>query len=208
MTDEELRRAFRDPSGASLEGCDLDAVWSGAAGDLDGEALSRVLAHVRGCGACAEAWALAREAQQGAASEASLGPDVVVPPAANRSLAWVAVVAAAVLVFVGLWALQWPSPPDVEPPVFRGDAEGIRAGVAEGARAEGRRLWWSPVPDTVRYQVVVLSPDLEVLHDARVDRAELVLPGSVPAGPVLWRVAAHRADGSVVESATFSAVVP
>jgi hypothetical protein len=207
MTDDELRQAFQDPRGAEAEGCDLDAIWSGAMGELDEAALLPLLAHVRSCGACAEAWALARAAGEGARADAEEAK-VEVPPAANRSLAWVALLAAAVMVAVGLFALQRPVPADVEPPVFRGDGDGVKAGVGKGDVAAQRRLWWSPVSGAARYEVTVLSPRLDVLHEARTEVPEVVVPPSVPAGPVLWRVTARRADGTAVESDTFEAVLP
>ncbi len=130
------------------------------------------------------------------------------PPPANRSLAWVALLAAAVMVFIGVWALQSPPSTDVDPPVFRGDADGIQAGVGPGDVAVERRLWWSPVADVVRYEVTVLSPNLMVLHEARTAEPEVLVPSSVVGGPVLWRVTARKQDGTAVESDTFQAVLP
>jgi len=205
MTDEQLKQAFRDPAGSSEEGCDLDAIWAGAAGELDD--VGPLLAHLRTCGGCAEAWALAREAQLGAKADED-APKVHVPPPANRSLAWVALLAAAVMVFVGVWALQSPPGADTNPPVFRGDGDGIQAGVGQGDVAAGRRLWWSPVPDAVRYEVTVLSPALAVLHEARTAESEVVVPSAVAGGPVVWRVTARKQDGTAVESDTFRAVLP
>jgi hypothetical protein len=208
VIDHDLRAAFTalgDDAAPGVDCPDPARLWDGAHGALDAADRDALLDHVAGCGACIEAWRLAR---------AVAGDDVALPESAAPSRArwWVAggaaVAAAAALV---VWSRAGGDADAPHPPTFRGETSPIASAIGdrEVLPRDAFTLRWQPVGPDARYRVIVMTEALDPIHDATVVGApELTVPAaqlaSVAAGAtLLWRVEASPPGAAPVRSATF-----
>lgn len=107
---ERLRHAFaKDTAPAGADCPSPDRIWEAMGGDLDPADVAIVVDHVSSCGACAEAWRLARELKAIETTPA------VIPFAPRRRapIAWrLLAVAATIVLAVAAWQLlRQPAPP-------------------------------------------------------------------------------------------------
>lgn len=215
---DRLRRAFASLEGrAPGSGCpDPERLWSAARGELAAEVVRPLVLHLVECGACAEAWRLAREVEPRRAQ-----PLAVVASAASgrRSwIAWGALAAGMTIALAGSVALHQrllERRPD-QPPGFReGTRDDIRSLIPEGDALPRTRcvLRWTPSPEGTTYNVQVATERLEKVSEARglTASAYQVPPEALAALPkgakLLWRVEAVSPDGTRATSATFVARV-
>jgi hypothetical protein len=209
----DLAEAFRGLShdAAYTEACpDADAIWDAAVGDASAEQTARIIDHTSTCGACAEAWRLARAVDDGADE---LGAARSRKAHASRR-SWIAgavaiSAAAAVLVF----ALARRGGDETgDPVIHRGVDSAIEALIADDTALEtdAFELSWKSVGDRVAYDVVVTTEQLTI-----VDRADGLtvttytvpaakLTGIEPGARLFWRVHATLPDGRRVTSAMFA----
>ena len=211
--DDRLRLAFAELSrlAAPREDCpDSGALFDAATGSVAGERFDATVEHTVGCGACAEAWRLARTL-----SEERKQVDEPLR-AASRRFVWLSLAAAVVIVAAALpIMLRWSS--QTASPEWRrlGQVE-IRSLQPEDQPLPRERfvLRWSEPAPGARYWVTVGTERLETLAaSGPLDRAEFTVPESalapLPAGSkLLWRVEARLADGRMVSSPTFIAILP
>jgi hypothetical protein len=210
---DRLRRVF-----ASLEGrapgasCpEPERLWSAAQGELRADVVRPLVLHLVECGACAEAWRLAREVEPQAGTRPP-AVDARRAPVRPSQIAWGALAAGMTVALAASVVLR--QPPGV--PQYRA-AEGtaIRSLVPEERplRRGAFVLRWTPGPAGSRYSVQIATEALTALAGAggltvaeyTVSEAAL---RTVPAGArVLWRVETVLPDGSRAGSATFRTTV-
>ena len=202
--DERLRAAFQARrTTATHESCPAAAeLWSAVRGEGTLESRRALIDHTSACGACAEAWRLAKDVSRDLASARRPW---------QRSFAPLAAAAALVLALGGGVWLYWV-PRNVEAPVFRGgEAPVIRSLVREDEALPRRdfRLRWSSGPDGSRYDVRVTTESLQVLAGGqRLAEPSFLGPESALAAlpkdsRILWRVEVTLPDGERVASPTF-----
>lgn len=227
---DALRRAFAHaPPRPSGDPVDADALWEAVQGEAGPEAVAALADRMSHDADLGEDWRLAQAFARAAAEdeatadareqdegEPALPPSGVVAaqPANHGDYRWwgaVAVVVAAAVLLVVAWPRGGPSPYEPgDDGQMRGGMGAIHAVQGEGEVPRGEVvLEWSPVPEAVRYELVVSTPQLE----PRLELTELELPRAtvparvlegLPAGAELWwRVEAVRADDSRVPSETF-----
>ncbi len=211
VDDDALRVLWREHDGtAPGAACPAAAaLWSAAHGTAPLAAREAVAEHALRCGACAEAWRLAR----------ALGADeaLAVRQGTRRRATWRrALAAAAVLAVASVAVFVVTGRVPDGGPVLRAPAlEAPRALVGEDAALprDAFRLRWTAGPKGTVYDVEVGTPALVILDRAHaLDRAEYTVPAralqGLPAGaPVAWRVIATWPDGRTVASVTFLARV-
>jgi hypothetical protein len=205
---DRLRRAF-----ASLErrapgpGCpEPERLWSAAWGELPAEVVRPLVRHLVNCGACAEAWRLAREVEPRPAQSSA-----VVARRAPARLSWIGWEALAAGMTVALAAsVVLHQQPDV--PLYRAAEETAIRSLVPEERLLPRAafvLRWTPGPAGSRYTVHVATEALTALARAGgLTAAEYTVSEAalrtVPAGArVLWRIETVLPDGSRAGSATF-----
>ncbi len=213
-----MQRAWRSLSiGAVVQdSCpDPGRLWEAARGEAGGGEVRQVIEHTATCGACAEAWRLAREI--GPAAEESDPRRSDLRPAYQpwRVVSWGAGAAAAmVLLVVGL---QWRNPAEPAPPVVLRGAETavVQSLVPQGATLPRRDfvLRWEG-PEGARYHLQVNTEDLmTVVAEAwdleateyRVAEESLA---AVPSGSRLyWLLEARLSDGKTATPETFEVLV-
>ena len=113
---DRLRDAFAADAAASAGDCpSADRIWDAVNGLLDPAAVADLADHMAACGACAEAWRIAR----GAAAESAPAAVVSFPASSTLrrpSYAWPLLAAAATLVLaVAGWRLLRDAPPPLPP---------------------------------------------------------------------------------------------
>ena len=189
-----------------------ERIWSAVRLELPLDERLAIVDHVTECGACAEAWRLARE----------MGSQNV-EPAAHTSAARLAArfrrlplaAAAAIVVGIGLLfavrGLWLPEDAEVRDPA----TAVLRSEVGDVAvlPREDFRLRWSGGPPAARYDLTVTTSDLDVVVDERalerqeyrVDPARLARFAS--GTRLLWRVVARAPDGVTASSPTFEVSV-
>ena len=206
---DRLRRAFASlESRAPGPGCpEPERLWAAARGELPADVVRPMVLHLVDCGACAEAWRLAREVEPLRAQP----PAVVARPARGRP-SWTFWGALAAGMTVALAASVVLHQPSERTPGFReGTRIDIRSLVPEGDALPrtGCVLRWSPGPEGTTYNLQVATERLEKISEARglTSAAYQVPPqalGSLPSGAkLLWRVEAVAPDGARATSATF-----
>lgn len=201
---DRLRRAFASLEGrAPGPGCpEPERLWAAARGELPAEVVRPLVLHLVECGACAEAWRLAREVEPRAVDAR--------PAAARPSWTfWGALAAGMTLALAASVVLHQPSE---RTPGFReGTRIDIRSLVPESDSLPRARcvLRWSPGPEGTTYNLQVATEGLEKISEARgLTAAAYEVPppalASLPSGAkLLWRVEAVAPDGARVTSATF-----
>jgi hypothetical protein len=205
---ERLRAAFASRSGqAPGPACPApERLWSAARGERPPAEVRPLVLHLAECGACAEAWRLAREVDAPAPSPAAATRP---RPAGPAWIRWGALAATVVLAAGAAIALRQRSEPA---PEFReGMRGGIRSLVPETQSLPRTRcvLRWSPGPDGTTYNLTVATAGLEKVAEARgLTAASYEVPpralASLPPGArLLWQVEAVAPDGSRATSATF-----
>ena len=211
MNDDAERRrladalTFReDPPIACDE--DTERLWDAAAGGLDGEALDEVLAHVRACAECAEAYQLAVKARQPDMPAADAEPHHLPPPANRRWFGPVVSVLAVAAVIAAI-VLNRPEP------TWRGDDDDtIELLVPDGSSAT-IELYWEAGPTGTRYAVLVATDDLTPVAEPEgltvtrytIDPADLT--GLASGTQLTWQVTATAPDGSKQTSAIRTLIV-
>ncbi len=176
---------------------DNDRLWAAASGELTPDALREVLAHIRQCGDCAEAYQLAVRAHQPdmPANVAVLEPELV--PANRGRWLWptVALVAALALALF----LNKPEP------TYRSDGSenAVQLLVPDGAAlSDGTMLSWEPGVEGSRYAMLIstdaLVPVVEVdgLTSAKYRVKAEKLSGLAPGAVLSWQVTAIAPDGT------------
>lgn len=184
-----------------------DRLWKAVHGDLRRDELIEVLEHLAACGACAEAWRLAREID--AAEEAAVDSS----RARRRAVRWLPLAAAAALVFVLISVGLYLIPPTQQSttPVFRaGPTLDIRSLVPEDEpmpRA-GLRLRWTPGPEGSLYTVRIRSEEFAPLVTAEgLSSPEYLVPDDrlldLESDRFLWQVVVFPPEGGQSTSSTF-----
>lgn len=223
-----LQRAWRSLSLAAVPQAtcpDPERLWDAVRGELGPGDVRQVIDHTATCGACAEAWRLAREIAPAAeeAADRRRSPLRAAVHSRWRVASWGAMAAAAmVLLVVGL---QWRDGFDPaaggdtasleSPPVFRGAETAVIRSLVPSEATLPRQdfvLRWEG-PEGARYDLWVNTDDLMAVTEAsdldapeyRVPEADLaaVAPGS----RLLWRLEARLSDGGTARSATFVVLV-
>lgn len=204
---ERLRRAFASRGETPSTACPpAERLWSAVHGELPPEEVRPLVAHLIDCGACAEAWRLAREVNV-AVPAASAG--VSAPPPQGRWAWWGALAAGTAAAALASVLLQQRPVPA---PEFRdGPSAEMRSLLPEDRPLPRSRclLRWSPGPENASYAVQVATERLEPIAEARgLSATEYLVPphklASVPGGTkLLWRVEAVTPDGTRLSSATF-----
>ena len=213
----EWRARFRASMPAQPEGpCPPpEMLWRAARGELAGDELESLGAHLRTCSACGEGLAVSAE---------------LVAESEPRVLAWrtrrsgrIAAAAAGITALAAGLVLflthREPAPgedPGAELVASRGErsAETIRPLSKEEQPASDARLQWTPVAGAVRYRVQVSTEDLRPIHDRTLEGTTLALPAELGTAGVtreapqsgqvyLWQVEALLPDGRSVTSSTF-----
>jgi putative zinc finger protein len=204
---QRLRRAFASlgQGHASTSACPApERLWAAVHGELPPEDVRPLVSHLLECGACAEAWRLAREI--------GARPEVATVRSARRWWGgWGAVAAGLAAVALGASALL--QGPHGTPGYREGRRDEIRSLVPESRPLARSRavLRWTPGPDGATYAVQVATDRLEpVLRAQGLAVPEVLVPpdkvASLPAGTkLLWRVEAVAPDGSRLTSSTFVA---
>ena len=208
-----LEQAFRGLSDNAVytDVCPDDrAIWDAANGDAGADDTAAIIDHTTTCGACAEAWRLARAIDDGADE---LGAARARKLHASRR-GWIAAAvaisaAAAILVFM---LARRAGDERGDRVIYRGGDSPIKALVDDDSvlDIDGFELRWEPVAERARYDVVVTTDDLTII-----DRAEgltataYTVPAATLAGiergvRLFWRVDATLPSGRRVTSATFA----
>lgn len=208
-SNDTLRRAFALMSEAARRRPDCppeDRLWEAAHGQRSPEETRELADHVASCGACVEAWRLARELAQPRPTGARSGAH-----RHWRAASWGLAAAAALIVLAGaaLWRMQVPQP---AAPVMRAGADvALRSLVPESQPLPRARflLKWSSAGDGASYDLYVVTEDLQNVASTRGLRTnEFLVPekslSALPAGAIIvWRVSARLPDGRGVASPSF-----
>ena len=178
---------------------DVDRLWAAASGELRPQELSAVLAHVRECAECAEAYQLAVRTEQPAMVQLPSEPS----PANTRRWLWPAVALAAA---AGLVMMLLPAQPE---PAYRSNTQvELRLLIPDGtAVSAGTSLTWEAGDPGTRYAVILTTDALVVVarrEGLRTPRLELdaAMLGDLPEGTAVnWQVIATSANGTRTQSA-------
>jgi hypothetical protein len=109
---DRMRRTFADDTTSGTDCPPAVRIWEAANGQLDPGDAAVVVDHVASCGACAEAWRIARELE---AEEAGAGL-IPFPNKRRMSAVWPLLAAAATLVLaIGAWPLLRGTPAPAPP---------------------------------------------------------------------------------------------
>lgn len=203
MREAFLARAAADPPG---EGCpDPAQVWSAAQGELPRGATRSLLDHASGCGACAQAWQLARELSSAPTASPARRPF----PAAAR--VGVAAAAAALLVLaVALPLLRGGGETGI--PVYRDEGrETVRSLLPEERPLDRGScvLRWTPGAEGSRYRLELagerhgLLPSPPLLDEPSYAVPPADLEPLAPGERLLWRVTVIGPEGRETSSVTF-----
>ena len=202
---DRLRRAWATLSeeAAPTEACpEPERLWAAVRGELSAEATRGLVEHTLSCGACAEAWRLAREVASGLPWPEAFD----LAPARPRWGGLGTLLAAAAAVVVATTLARPPLSPYRE----------VGAVVVRSRLPAGRLLprsqcvlRWSPGPAGSHYDLRVATEDLTILVVVRgLAATEYRIPASaltpLPAGAkLLWQVEVLLPDGSRLASMTF-----
>ena len=109
---DRMRRAFAGDAASRADCPPADRLWDAVKGQLNPAEAAAVVDHVSSCGACAEAWRIARELE---VEEAGGRTGIPFPGKRRASAVWPLLAAAAILVLaIGAWPLlrgtSTPSP--------------------------------------------------------------------------------------------------
>lgn len=207
MQEAFLARAAEEPPGESCP--DPERIWRAAQGEVSGEELRSLLDHGAACGACAQAWQLARELSGAPGSTETAHPRR--RPVFASTWAGVAVAAAALLVLaVALPLLR--SGGNSGAPVYRDEGREVVRSLLPEERPLERGdcvLRWTPGPRGSRYRLDLagerhgLLPSPPLLDEP----AYAVPPGHLeplePGERLLWRVTVIGPEGGETASVTF-----
>jgi hypothetical protein len=211
-SNDTLRQAFAQLSETTPRRpeCPPDErLWEAARGGLPPEATKRLADHVASCGACVEAWRLARELAGKEKAVASLRARPSARAASWRRGAWAMAAALVVLAGAALWRTPWrPSP---EPTLREGQEVALRSLVPENQPLPRASflLKWSSAGEGATYDLYVVTEDLQNIASTRGVRTnEFLVPekslAALPAGAtVIWRVSARLRDGRGITSTSF-----
>lgn len=206
--DVELHAAFTSLSEHALPAGDCpssERLWDAANGALAPGETGELIDHTSTCGACAEAWRLARELRP---------PESEVDKSGGRAWYWGAAavaVAAALLLFV-----MTRSTRTTAPGIERGnETSAIVPTVAEGTELARDRflLSWRAKARPIDYQLELFTARMEILYTAEgIVQARHTVPASAlaktpPHSQLYWRVTARLADGKRVASRVFLVIV-
>lgn len=99
---DRMRQAFAGDTAAGVDCPPSLRIWEAVNGQLEPADAAAVVDHVSSCGACAEAWRIARELEV----EEAGGPVIPFPARRRTSFVWGLLAAAATLVLaIGAWPL-------------------------------------------------------------------------------------------------------
>lgn len=203
---DRLRRAWASLSDGAVptESCpEPDRLWAAARGELAPERTRGLVEHSLTCGACAEAWRLARE----------VGGPLPLPEALNPALGrprwggFGTLLAAAAAAVVVATMVAWPR----LSPYREVGAVVVRSRLPEGRPLSRSQctLRWSPGPAGSHYDLRVATEDLTIVAVVRgLEATEYRVPEGalalLPAGAkLLWQVEALSPDGTRQSSMTF-----
>lgn len=196
-----LARAAEDPPG---EGCpDPARVWAAAQGELAASELRSLLDHAAECGACAQAWQLARELAVAPATK----------PRSRSAATWVGVaVAAAALLILAIALPLLRGEGETAAPVFRDEGrEVVRSLLPEETPLDREScvLRWTPGPEGSRYRLELagethgLLPAPPLLDEPSYPVPPADLEPLAPGERLLWRVTVIAPEGGETASMTF-----
>lgn len=207
---ERLRTAFAAVA-EGLPRCDGSPspkhIWHAVRGDLTPKETRKLVERTSSNPETAEAWRLAREVNAIMSRKAE-----VIPLPRTRRRPWLAGLAAAAVVTVGIAATLFWQAPWQETPIFRSPAEATISSVLPEDHPMARDaflLRWTGGPDGSMYDLFVSTSDLRVLTRAeQLKSPSHLVPEEVladlPSGTlVLWKVEATAPDGRRLSSPTF-----
>jgi len=207
---ERLRTAFAALA-EGAPGCDdppsPDRIWQAVRGELTPEETRKLVERTSRHPEMAEAWRLAREmvSIMGRTAE-------VVPMPRARRRPWLAGLAAAAVLTVGIAATLFWQAPWQRTPIFRSPGEATISSVLPEDRPLARDaflLRWAGGPEGSEYDLFVSTSDLRVLTRAEQLTSpshlvpEEVLADLASGELVLWRIEATAPDGRRLSSPTF-----
>jgi hypothetical protein len=210
---EDLIRAFRSRTGASGDGITCppaETIWESAAGALTRQDNEALVDHTAACAACATAWRLARELQEGVFAERR-------PSLRSVGRRWFPLAAAAALVLTlsGVMVLQIRDR-RTEVPAYRvPETRAITSLLSRDhvlPRSSCVLRWASGLADA-RFNIRVTDEDLNPLASGDgLTTGEFPVPQSALAGlpggaKILWRLEVLGPDGSRSSSPTFVNII-
>ena len=108
-----MRQAFAGDTAAGVDCPPSIRIWEAVNGQLEPADAAAVVDHVSSCGACAEAWRIAREVE---VEEAGGGSVIPFPARRRTSFVWGLLAAAATLILaIGAWPLLRGTPAPATP---------------------------------------------------------------------------------------------
>lgn len=219
-SDETLRRHFRvDRSTRDDRSCPRgEELWDAATGGARSEQLEAVLDHVAVCGACTEAWLLAKSlADETAPVSAATAPTQPAQPHTTGGRAgWAVLIAvAAAFVLMVAWPTEVRPPVEVESTQYRASSHAmLEPLLADGAVVDASKdleLRWQAVhqgPYDVRVMTEALEP---VAQGSGLEEPSFVVQASIleplRGTRLLWQVSLRQPDGSSLDSRTFTVVL-
>jgi len=214
---ERLRAAFAavaDGAEAPGDEADVERIWQAVRGELPVAETRELVERAAACPETAEAWRVARELNSDREVQRSAE---VIPISASRRWRWVAGLAAAAALVIGVVVPLYRA--QVEGPQLRfrdAGAGEVRSLLSESEPVPRERflLRWTPGPEGALYDVLVADEGLEVLARAnRLEEAEYLVPAEaladLPSGAaVLWKVELTTPTGERFSSTTFVQRLP
>ncbi len=206
--DERVRERWARAPRTVAPGCpEPGRLFAGASGELPAAEVSKIVDHLRVCGACSEDWRLARELH-GPVASAAPGKLVMGP---RRW--WVAAAIGLPLAAVALLTLR--TEPVDDPMRAVAEPGASTAVVAEGTSLprDQLKLEWTAGPANTWYILTVTDRRLAVLYTSGpIESASHLVPveelRGVKAGEELfWQVESLLPEGGHARSSTFRVVV-
>lgn len=142
---DRMRQAFADDTTAATDCPPAVRIWEAVNSRLEPVDAAAVVDHVASCGACAEAWRMARELEP---AEAGSGP-IPFPEKRRKSVVWGLLAAAATLALtIGAWPLLRGTPapaPRVAGTITPSQAPAAKPAPAQTTAALGPSIEKAPV---------------------------------------------------------------
>ncbi|MBM4365988.1 MAG: hypothetical protein FJ102_07210 [Deltaproteobacteria bacterium] len=202
--DDRLRDRWARAPREVAPGCPApDRLYSAASGELSATEVSKIVDHLRACGACSEDWRLAREVHGPIAGNVVAGP---------RHW-WVAAAVALPLAALALFTLR--GEPLDDPMRAVAEPGASTALVAEGATLprQAFTLEWSAGPAGTWYILTVTDRNLTLLYaSGPIETTSHLVPaeelrGAEPGEELFWQVESLLPDGRHARSSTYGVVV-
>ena len=195
---DRMRQAFAGDTAAGVDCPPSIRIWEAVNGQLEPSGAAAVVDHVSSCGACAEAWRIARELEV----EEAGGRTVIPFPGKRRASAvWPLLAAAAILVLaIGAWPLLRGTP---APATRRHASHRHRPAPAPRRRHRRPRPWVprSSAGRAVRSRVLVFRNKLADPSSTRSPSRSSLTGGRLSRrsrGSTRWRAVSRRRRAAVL----------